>query len=340
MKQVTVLIINWNGKKWLEEFLPTVLASTYPSFEILVADNASSDGSLDYLAQAFPTVRTLSFSENHGFAGGNNRAMAHIESPYVALLNNDAEVSPGWLEPLVALMEANPLVAAVQPKILAQRNKAYFEYAGASGGYIDRYYYPFCRGRIFDTLEPDKGQYDTPAEIFWATGACCMVRKKVIDEIGLFEPAFFAHMEEIDFCWRAKNFGYQIMCQPESVVYHVGGGSLPQGNPRKTFLNVRNSLAMMYMNLPAGQRFSRIFIRLLLDGVWGMKSLVGGDFGTLRAILQAHVAFYGKLRLWGRRRSERYAAWNPVPPVAGYYSQSIVWQYYVRGIKSWKDLQI
>lgn len=323
----------------MEQFLPSVLSSTYPSLEIVVADNGSTDDSLVFLAANYPSVRTIVFEENYGFTEGNNRAVKLIDSPYIVLLNNDVEVESGWIEPLVALMEARPDVAAVQPRIRAQLDKSSFEYAGAAGGYIDRFGYPFCRGRIFDTLEKDEGQYESAVEIFWATGACCMIRKSVIVEIGLFEPAFFAHMEEIDFCWRAQNSGYTIMCEPASVVYHVGGGSLPQGDPRKTFLNVRNSLAMMYKNLPARNLFPRIFTRLVLDGVWGIRALFSWDWGTIWAIIRAHFAFYGKLGLWQQRRSELHAEKAPQLPVKGYFSGSIVWEYFVKGKKLFRKLK-
>lgn len=338
MKQVTVLILNWNGKKWMEQFLPSVLSSTYPSLEIVVADNGSTDDSLAYLAANYPSVRTIEFEENYGFTEGNNRAVKLIDSPYIILLNNDVEVESGWIEPLVAIMEARPEVAAVQPRIRAQLDKSSFEYAGAAGGYIDRFAYPFCRGRIFETLEQDEGQYESAVEIFWATGACCMIRKSVIEEIGLFEPAFFAHMEEIDFCWRAQNAGYSVMCEPASIVYHVGGGSLPQGNPRKTFLNVRNSLAMMYKNLPVRNLFPRIFTRLVLDGVWGIRALFSWDWGTIWAIIRAHFAFYGKIGLWQQRRNELHAEKKPVLPGKGYYKGSIVWEYFVKGTKIFSKL--
>ncbi len=339
MKQVTVLILNWNGKKWMEQFLPSVLSSTYPSLEIVVADNGSTDDSLAFLAANYPSIRTIVFEENHGFTEGNNRAVKQIDSPYIVLLNNDVEVESGWIEPLVAIMDARSEVAAVQPRIRAQLDKSSFEYAGAAGGYIDRFAYPFCRGRIFDTLEQDEGQYESVAEIFWATGACCMIRKSVIEKIGLFEPAFFAHMEEIDFCWRAQNAGYAIMCEPASVVYHVGGGSLPQGNPRKTFLNVRNSLAMMYKNLPTRNLFPRIFMRLVLDGVWGIRALFSWEWGTIWAIIRAHFDFYGKLGLWQQRRNELHAEKDPQLPVTGYFSGSIVWEYFVKGKKIFRKLK-
>lgn len=335
---VTVLILNWNGKRYLDQFLPSVLSSTYPNFEVLVADNGSEDGSIEFLERTYPEVRILDHGHNYGFTEGNNKALPHIDSPYVVLLNSDVEVSSGWLEPLVALAESDESVASVQPKIRAFHQKTHFEYAGASGGYMDRYAYPFCRGRLFDELEADEGQYEDARQVFWATGACCLLRKSILDEIGLFEPSFFAHMEEIDFCWRAQNKGYKIMVEPKSMVYHVGGGTLPQGNPWKTFLNVHNSLAMMYKNLPANIRFGRIFTRLMLDGVWGMRSLLGGDFKTVWAILRAHFRFYSKLGFWKERRMATYGEESIPMPQQGWLDKSIVWQHFAKGKKNFSDL--
>lgn len=328
---VTVLILNWNGRNWLEQFLPSVMATTYAHAQILVADNGSTDDSIAFLQKNYPAVRILQHAKNHGFTGGNNLAIPAIDTPYVALLNSDVEVSPDWLQPLVEQMDADPLVASVQPKILAQKQKTHFEYAGAAGGYIDRFAYPFCRGRIFDLTEEDQGQYNDVQEIFWASGACCLIRKSVIDEIGLFEERFFAHMEEIDFCWRAKNHGYKILVAPDSVVYHVGGGTLQKSNPRKTFLNIHNSLAMMYKNLPSSQIFPKIFMRLVLDGVWGVKLITAGEFKHTWAIIRAHFTFYSQLGFWRKRRDEIYPEKPKSIPTQGYLRKSLVWQYFVRG---------
>lgn len=338
MKKVTVLILNWNGKDWLEKFLPSVMSTTYSSVEILVADNGSTDESVAFLQKNYPSVRILQHEKNHGFTGGNNLAIPAIESPYVALLNSDVEVTPDWLQPLVAQMDSDPKVASVQPKILAQMQKTHFEYAGAAGGYIDQFAYPFCRGRIFDLTEEDQGQYDDAREIFWASGACCLIRKSVIEEIGLFEERFFAHMEEIDFCWRAKNHGYKIMIAPQSVVYHVGGGTLQKSNPRKTFLNIHNSLAMMYKNLPSRQLFPKIFMRLVLDGVWGIKLLTEGKVKHFMAILRAHFAFYRQLGFWRKRRKDIYQNSPKHIPASGYLKKSLVWQFFVKGKKTFADL--
>ncbi|WNJ19342.1 glycosyltransferase family 2 protein [Pontibacter sp. G13] len=338
MPPVTVVILNWNGKHWLEQFLPSVMQSTYPDLHVLVMDNASTDDSVTFLQAEYPDVQVEVLPENYGFTGGNNRALPYIETPYFVLLNSDVEVTPGWLEPLVALAESDPKIASVQPKIKAHFDKALFEYAGACGGFMDSLSYPFCRGRMFDDLEADMGQYDTSMDIFWASGACCLLRTDVVQEIGLFEESFFAHMEEIDFCWRAKSFGYRVMVEPQSVVYHVGGGSLPKSNPKKTYLNIRNSLACMRKNLPDGQVFSKIFARLILDGVWAFKSLLRGDFGTIGAIIKAHWHFFGKLGFWAKRRKEIYGPKGPQPIQTGVYPGSVVWQYFGKGVKKWGDL--
>ncbi|MEZ4774853.1 MAG: glycosyltransferase family 2 protein [Bacteroidia bacterium] len=338
MTPVTVVILNWNGKSWLEQFLPTVIASTYDHMEILVVDNASTDTSVSFVRENFPSVRVEVLDANYGFAGGYNRSMPFVHTPYMVLLNSDVEVEPGWLEPLVSMADSDPQIAAIQPKIRAIHDRGSFEYAGASGGFIDFFAYPFCRGRLFDVLEKDMGQYDEPLEIFWATGACCLIRKSVVDEIGLFESDFFAHMEEIDFCWRAKNYGYRMLCEPRSVVYHVGGGALPQGNPHKTYLNVRNSLACMYRNLPQGQVLYRMLIRLILDGVWGFRSLLRWDWGTIGAIVKAHWHFFTKIPHWYRRRREIYPQLPSQMPIGGYYPRSVVWQHFGKGIKHWGNL--
>lgn len=338
--KVVIVILNWNGKKWLEQFLPSVCATTYPNHEILVVDNGSTDDSVAFLSQVYPQVRTLPLDQNYGFTEGNNRALPVVDAPYYVLLNSDVEVTPDWLTPLVELAESDPSIASVQPKLLAFHEKQAFEYAGAAGGYLDAFAYPFCRGRIFDVVENDEQQYNEVAEILWATGACCLIRKSVTDQIGLFEPSFFAHMEEIDFCWRAKNFGYKVMYQPQSVVYHVGGGTLNKVNPFKTFLNVRNSISMMFLNYAPQERWRKILVRLVLDGVWGAKSILRGDFKTVGAILKAHFAFYGRIGYLRQRRREIYGT-RTLPnslSLQGVYPRSIVWQYFAKGKKRFGEL--
>lgn len=336
---VSVIILNWNGQPWLEKFLPSVLATDYPAAQIIVADNGSTDHSVAWLREHYPEVTIYELGQNYGFAEGNTRAIAKVDTPFAVLLNSDVEVPADWLRPLVAAMEADPKLAAVQPKVRAYHEPEKFEYAGAAGGWVDRYGYAFCRGRIFDTLETDQGQYDKAQPCFWATGACMMLRTDIVGQHGLFRSELFAHWEEIDFCWRMWNLGYRIGVAPESVVYHVGGGTLPQGNARKTFYNVRNNLISMWINLPGPIRWGRMLLRLLLDGVWGAKSLLGGDLATVGAIFRGHWAFFGRMRYWQRVRRQTYPQGLPSEiPAAGYWPHSVVWAYFARGKRRFQDL--
>lgn len=336
---VTIVILNWNGKGFLEQFLPSVMATTYPNFKVLVVDNGSLDESLPFLAQHYPTVETLPLDKNYGFTTGNNMALPHVTSPYYVLLNNDVEVHPDWLGPLVEMMESDAQIAAVQPKLLSFQQRDHFEYAGAAGGYVDVLGYPFTRGRIFESNEVDLGQYETAHPLMWTTGACMMVRKSVTDRIGLFEDRFFAHMEEIDFCWRANNFGYKVMYQPKSVAWHLGGGTLPKSNPRKTYLNAHNSIATLLKNFPASQVWYKFYFRLVLDGVWATKALVQFDFKTIWAILKAHWAIFFAFGYWMKARKRTYKDLPKIPkPQAGYYPKSIVWQYFIKGVRKFSSL--
>ena len=289
MKKVSIIILNWNGSKLLRKYLPSVVKYTDGDIaDVIVADNGSTDESLLILREEFPTVRVIAFDQNHGFAKGYNLAISHIDTPYCLLLNDDVRVTEHWLEPMLEYMEAHPEVGAMQPKLLSDRCQQSFEYAGACGGFLDRFGYPFCRGRIFDTTENDHGQYDDVAKIMWATGACLMMRTDVYRKAGGLDELFFAHMEEIDLCWRVRNLGYDIVCLPQSKVYHYGGGSLAMGNPRKTKLNFRNSLLMLYKNLPRSRRRSVIVKRLLLDGVAAINFLLHGEVMQVKAIWDAH----------------------------------------------------
>ena len=289
MKKVSIIILNWNGSKLLRKYLPSVVKYTDGDIaDVIVADNGSTDESLQLLREEFPTVRVIAFDQNHGFAKGYNLAISHIDTPYCLLLNDDVRVTEHWLEPMLEYMEAHPEVGAMQPKLLSDRCQQSFEYAGACGGFLDRFGYPFCRGRIFDTTENDRGQYDDVARIMWATGACLMMRTDVYSKAGGLDELFFAHMEEIDLCWRVRNLGYDIVCLPQSKVYHYGGGSLAMGNPRKTKLNFRNSLLMLYKNLPRSRRRSVIVKRLLLDGVAAINFLLHGEVMQVKAIWDAH----------------------------------------------------
>lgn len=289
---VAVVILNWNGRKMLEEYLPVLVRRTESENAfIVVADNGSTDGSLDYVKTSFPSVRTLSFDRNYGFTGGYNRALSEIDADYYVLLNSDIEVADNWLEPLVSFMEEHPDAGICQPKILSIAERGRFEYAGAAGGYIDRFGYPFCRGRILSNLEQDNGQYDTPEECFWSTGACLMVRSSLYHHLGGLDESFFAHMEEIDFCWRAKLLGYQVWCIPASRVWHVGGGTLPNNSPKKLYLNFRNNLLMLYKNLPENIRARRIFVRMCLDGASAAVYLLTGKWQFFKSVLRAHRDF-------------------------------------------------
>ncbi len=305
MKPVAVIILNWNGEKLLREFLPSVVANTDTSIaDVIVADNGSTDGSRELLRKEFPQVKLLEFDENLGFAGGYNRALRETGYRYTLLLNSDVETPAGWLTPLHDFMEAHPDAAACQPKILSYKQKEKFEYAGAAGGFIDRNGYPYCRGRIFDTVEDDNGQYDTPVEVFWATGAALMVRTDLYEKAGGLDERFFAHMEEIDLCWRLLLMGHTLWCVPASHVYHLGGGSLPAANPRKTYLNFRNNLLLLHKNLPAADLRGALLRRRLLDTVAWAKFILTLDLPNASAILRAHRDF--------RRMRREYTTHPPV----------------------------
>ncbi len=292
MVKISVVILNWNGAEMLREFLPSVLQySVGEGIEICVADNASTDTSCEVLRSEFPTVRLIELDQNYGFAEGYNRALAEVEAEYVVLLNSDVEVTPHWLEPLQAYMDSHQETVACQPKILSQRNKEYFEYAGACGGYMDRYGYPFCRGRIFDVVEKDRGQYDTVQDVLWATGAALFIRLADYREAGGLDGQFFAHMEEIDLCWRLRSRGKRIVCIPQSVVYHVGGATLKKENPHKTFLNFRNNLLMLYKNLPEKELKHVLFVRGILDVIAACVFYLKKDKENARAVFKARKEF-------------------------------------------------
>lgn len=293
MKKLSIIILNWNGEKLLKEFLPSVVKSCQsPEVEVIVADNGSSDASLEILSRDFPTVRVLSFDHNLGFSGGYNKAISIVDTPFSVLLNSDVETPDGWWQPLLRFMENNPDMAACQPKIRSYKDKDRFEYAGAAGGLLDRYGYPYCRGRLFDRIELDRGQYDDgPADIAWASGACLMVRRDVFLRAGGLDELFFAHMEEIDLCCRIHNLGFRVCVVPDSIVYHLGGASLAQGNPKKTYLNFRNNLLLLHKNLPEkiGKRI--LFKRRLMDSLAFLMYVARFDFPNARAILKAHSDF-------------------------------------------------
>ena len=321
MKTIAVVILNWNGKKLLEEFLPSVVKYSQEA-QIYVADNASTDESVAFIKVAYPEIRIIHNKGNYGYAKGYNEALQGVKEEIYALVNSDVEVTEGWLNPIIELFESDNETVIIQPKILDYKNKTHFEYAGAAGGFIDRYGFPFCRGRIFDTIEEDRGQYDDTTEIFWASGACFFIRRKVFNELRGFDEDFFAHQEEIDLCWRAFNKNYKVRFCSESVIYHVGGATLKTENPRKTFLNFRNSLWMMIKNLPTSKLFTVLFIRLLFDSIAGIRFLLQGKFAHLWAILSAHSHFYLRFfHFLNKRESKKYKNY--------YKINSIIYLYYV-----------
>lgn len=338
MAKVAIVILNWNGQAMLAKYLPNVIEYSRQDAEVWVADNCSSDQSMRLLETQFPQVKTIVLEQNFGFAEGYNRALKQIEAEYYILLNSDVEVSHHWLTPLIEFMDSHPQVAACQPKLLAEYDKDSFEYAGACGGFLDKYGYPFCRGRIFNMVERDNGQYDYQQEILWATGACMMIRSKDYWDAGGLDGRFFAHNEEIDLCWRLRLMGRQIYCIPESEVYHVGGGTLPKSNPMKTFLNFRNNLTMLYKNLSDSELKKVMRMRWFLDYLAAFEMLIlGRNWGDFKAVFKARKAF----KAWradfdeDRRQIQASRQETEIPQI---YQKSILWQYYAKGKKTFKDL--
>jgi GT2 family glycosyltransferase len=328
--KVAVVILNWNGKQLLEQFLPSVVQYSKEA-TVYVADNASTDDSVAFIKDQFPEVSIVVNPTNTGYAGGYNDALQHIEADVYALVNSDIEVTDNWLQPIIKAFQNEPTTAIIQPKILDYKNKDYFEYAGAAGGFIDQYGYPFCRGRIFNTLEKDLGQYDTNQEIFWASGACFFIRSNVYKELKGFDTSFFAHQEEIDLCWRAINKGHTIKYLFESKVFHVGGATLQQGNPKKTELNFRNSLLMLTKNLPEKVLFRVLFIRMVLDGIAGIKFLLEGQPKHLVAVLKAHFSFYQRFAINYNKR-------DTYQQTKYYFTKSIVLSYFIKKIHFFNEL--
>ncbi len=311
--KLAIVILNWNGRGFLEKFLPTLLAHTPDYARVVVADNASSDDSVAFLKSHFPDVDLVLNDQNYGFAQGYNVALAQIDADYYCLLNSDIEVAPGWVAPVMEVLEAHPDIAAVQPKIRSYHEREKFEYAGAAGGFIDKYGYPFCRGRLFDTIENDEGQYDSAMDIFWATGAALFVRSQVYRQLGGLDADFFAHMEEIDFCWRVKNAGYRIVVEPRSVVFHVGGGTLPKNNSFKTFLNFRNNHFLLLKNLPKHRLFPTFFMRVLLDNVAAFAFLCQGHGKDFKAVYKAHFAVVKQFKHFRAKRvGQQFGAYQDV----------------------------
>ncbi len=333
MKKVAVVILNYNGKDFLEKFLPNVIENSSDTAEIIVADNKSTDDSVDFMRNNFPNIRLIINDFNGGFATGYNIALRQVEADYYILLNSDIEVTPHWIEPVIELMESDKKIAACQPKILSYHDKTKFEYAGAAGGYIDKYGYPFCRGRMFQDLETDNGQYDDVKEVFWATGACLFVRADLYHKFGGLDDDFFAHMEEIDFCWRMKNLDYKIMYCPDSKIYHIGGGTLPKSSARKTYLNFRNNLSLLMKNLPEGTVFWTIFYRFFLDWIAAFKFLCDGSFTDFFAVTRAHLSFLRHIRILRKKRS-KYTH----KKVSKVYQKNIVFKYFLGKKKLYSEL--
>lgn len=335
MKKTAVVILNYNGKAYLEKFLPSVISHS-PEATIYVADNCSTDDSVTYLQENFKSVELIINKENGGFAKGYNDALKHVTADYYVLLNSDIEVTPNWIQPCIDLLESDPSIAAVQPKVLAYNSKDRFEHAGAAGGFLDKDFYPFCQGRIFDQTELDENQYNENREVFWATGACLFIRAEKYHEVGGLDEDFFAHMEEIDLCWRLKSRGNRIFYCAQSTIYHVGGGTLSYENPKKTYLNFRNSLFMLTKNYE-GILLFKIMKRLLLDGLAAALFIFKFQFRHFAAVFNAHIAYYGKLRTFLKKRKLEKKV-GRVKLTTGLYKKSIVFGSFLFGKKSFQDL--
>lgn len=335
MEQVAIVILNYNGKHFLEKFLPSVIQYSQ-KHQIVIADNHSSDESIQFLQETYPEITLIQMLKNTGFAGGYNEALKQVQSKYYILLNSDIEVTANWVGPMLALMESDSQIAACQPKIKSYQEPNFFEYAGAAGGFLDKWGYAFCRGRIFDTLEKDENQYNDTQEIFWATGACLMIQASLFHQLGGFDADFFAHMEEIDLCWRLQGQGYKVMYQGQSEVFHVGGGTLPQDNPKKLFLNFRNNWAMLYKNLPKSKLYAVLFIRLILDKIALLRFILKGQFQDANAILKAYLDFWENIKSWKKKRKK---VQNQSKQVVLLYPKSIIWEYFIKGKKYFSDLK-
>ncbi|UMB54982.1 glycosyltransferase family 2 protein [Lutibacter sp. A64] len=332
--KIAIVILNWNGQQLLEKFLPSIIKyNTAKNVEIYVADNASTDTSIAFVKKTFPTIKIVENKKNGGYAKGYNDALQHIEADIYGLINSDIEVTENWLNPIISTFNTAPETAIIQPKILDYKNKVLFEYAGAGGGFIDKYGYPFCRGRIFSELEKDNNQFNDTCEIFWASGACFFIKSSVFKELNGFDEDYFAHQEEIDLCWRAKNLDYSIKYVGTSTVYHVGGATLKEESPRKSFLNFRNSLFTLVKNVPKKQLFGIIFMRLILDGIAGVKFLTEMRPMHTLAIIKAHFSFYALLSKMYKKRGTHKKRSNY------FTTKSIVWQHFILGKKKYNNLE-
>lgn len=339
-QDTAVVILSYNSLEWHRLFLPLIVSEAQAGYEVVVVDHNSTDGTAAWIQEHYPTVHVLKFHENHGFAWGYATALKQITAKYYVLLSADFEVTPGWFQPLHHAMEADYHLAAIQPKIRYYKDREYFEYAGASGGFMDHLGYMFCRGRVFDTLEKDHGQYDDPIEVFWASGGCLFVRSAYYHEVGGLDDALFAHMEEIDLCWRLKNAGYKIGVVPQSTVFHVGGSVISYGSPQKTYYNFRNNLVLLYKNERSSRLLWLMPLRLVLDGVAGLQFLLKGQIKNLWAIVRAHFSFYGTLGIWTKKRKANKLLLAPQPNTVGIYPKSIILDYFLKKKKRFSDLDI
>lgn len=337
MARTAVVILNWNGLDFLRKFLPKVVDfTTDDNTTVIVADNGSTDNSCSWISENFPDVRIIRFESNLGFAEGYNRTLSEVEAEYYVLLNSDIEVTPGWIKPLINHLENNPDVAACQPKILSFEKKDYFEYGGAAGGFIDRYGFTYCRGRIFGSVEKDTGQYDDLAEIFWSSGACMAVRAEAWQKCGGFDPDFFAHMEEVDLCWRFHNAGYKVTYIPDSVVFHVGGGTLGYESPYKTYLNFRNSLYLLYKNLPEKELHKTLFFRKLFDALAVLMFLLKGQVRNVSSVFKAHADYYRNLAFLRVKRKALVG--KGIKPQYRLPNKSVVFEFYLKGNKTFNRI--
>ena len=333
--RVAVVILNWNGTAHLERFLPSVMRSRYDNLQIVIGDNASSDGSVAMVKELFPTITVIQNEENYGFAEGYNKVLKKVVADYYILLNSDVEVTEDWIEPLIIAMEKDERIAAAQPKIKWFHDKTQFEYAGAAGGFLDQFAFPFCRGRIFDVAEHDNGQYNDTIDIFWASGAAFFIKSRFWEEVGGLDPDLFAHMEEIDICWRLKNLGYRVIYCPDAEVYHIGGGTLNANNPFKTYLNFRNNLFIMQKNLSVVQAFVLIFIRFFIDLIALMQFLLTGKANFAWSVSKAHIQFFKHIL---RTASKRTSKQLPYLQHSGVYKKSIVWAYFINKVRKFSQL--
>lgn len=332
--KVAVVILNYNGKKHLECFLPSVVSFTsLPEVEIIIVDNCSTDDSVNFITTNYPNLTLKVLDKNFGFAGGYNRALQNIDAEYFVLLNSDVEVTANWLQSLMSYMDEHPQCAACQPKLLSYSQKTHFEYAGAAGGFIDKYGYPYCRGRVFSSLEEDLGQYNSTINVFWASGACLFIRKEAFENVQGFDENFFAHMEEIDLCWRIKKTNQHIACVPDSVVYHLGGGTLNKESPFKTYLNFRNNLLMLHKNLPASERRKVLIVRFFLDYIASFQMLASGKFANAKSVWKAKKD-YRKLSIQYTNQTE--SGLGIYPEV---YTRNLVLSYYLKGIQKFSEMK-